>query len=89
MSRKIYDAVATVGEYKNSQGETKKRYVTVGSVFENDEGQLSLKLDAIPVGSNWSGWVSFYEPKQRDAAPQQSRPATTTRHDYAGDNEIF
>ena len=60
-----YEAVATIGEYKDRNGETKKRYVNIGKVFENDKGQLSLKLDTIPVDPNWSGWVSFYEPKER------------------------
>ncbi len=74
MATKKYDAVAMVGEYKNSAGETKKRYMNVGAVFENDKGELSLKLEAIPVGPNWSGWVSFYPPKERDAAPAASAP---------------
>ena len=63
---KKYDAVATIGEYKDRNGETKKRYVNVGTVFENDKGQLSLKLDAVPCAQEWSGWISFFEPKERD-----------------------
>lgn len=27
--KKIYDAVAIIGEYKNKQGDTKKNYLTV------------------------------------------------------------
>ena len=71
MARKIYDAVATVGTYKDRNGEEKKRYVNVGNVFENDKGQLSLKLDSVPVGNEWSGWVSFFEPKERDGQQRQ------------------
>ena len=75
MATKKYDAVATVGEYQKN-GETKKRYLTVGAVFENDKGQLSLKLDALPTVKEWNGWISFYEPKQYDnQASQQSQPA--------------
>lgn len=72
MAKKLYDAVATIGEYKDRNGETKKRYINVGSVFENDKGSLSLKLDSVPVSPEWSGWISFYEPKERDQS--QSRP---------------
>ena len=68
MAIKKYDAVATIGEYKDRNGETKKRYVNVGSVFENDKGNLSLKLDAVPMGQEWTGWISFFEPKERDAS---------------------
>ena len=71
MAKKIYDAVAIVGTYKDRNGEEKKRYVNVGSVFENDKRQLFLKLDSVPVGNEWSGWVSFFEPKERDGQERQ------------------
>jgi hypothetical protein len=61
--KKKYDAVATVGAYTAKDGTEKKRYLTVGAVFENDKGSLSLKLDGMPVSPDWSGWISFYEPK--------------------------
>ena len=78
---KKYDAVATIGEYKDRNGETKKRYVNVGTVFENDKGQLSLKLDAVPCAQEWTGWISFFEPKERDQHSQRGRdvPASEAR----------
>ena len=60
--KKKYDAVATVGKY-TKDGVEKKRYLTVGAVFESDEGKLTLKLEGVPVSPDWSGWISFYEPK--------------------------
>lgn len=68
--RKRYDAVATVGKYRDAHGNEKKRYMTVGAVFEDDDGRLSLKLDGVPCSPDWSGWVSFYEPQDR----QQGQP---------------
>lgn len=77
---KKYDAVATVGTYKDRQtGEDKKRYVTVGAVFEGDDGRLSLKLDAVPCSPDWSGWISFYEPDRN----QQGRGNNTPRQQSA------
>ena len=77
MSVKKYDAVATIGEYTDRNGQKKKRYQNVGAVFENENG-LSLKLDAVPVSKDWSGWIAFYPPKDRSAsAPVQSAPADT------------
>lgn len=71
-SRKKYDAVATVGTYKDKQtGEEKKRFAAVGTVFESEDGRLSLKLDTIPVGPGWSGYISFYEPRDQG---QPQRP---------------
>jgi hypothetical protein len=72
-SRKTHDAVATVGTYKDRNGNEKKRYVNVGSVFTDDDGRQSLKLDSVPVGPEWSGWVSFYEPKERDNSDNRGR----------------
>jgi single-stranded DNA-binding protein len=77
---KRYDAVATIGEYTNKQGEKKKRYLTVGAVMEGNDGRMALKLDALPTNPEWSGWIAFYEPKQQDGyqqrpAPQQSGPS--------------
>lgn len=71
-----FDALATVGEYTDRNGETKKRYQRVGGVFENDKGQLSLRIEALPISKDWNGWVSFYEPKPRDGQnTQTSKPA--------------
>ena len=80
-SRKKYEAVATIGTYIASNGAEKKRYLNVGTVFENDEGRLSLKFDAVPVGQEWNGWISFFEPKERD----QGRP-TQDAHNQAKAN---
>lgn len=93
MAKLKYEAVATTGEYTNKQGEKKKRYTRVGNVFEDDQGRLSLKLDVIPVGPGWSGYISFYEPK-RDDRPAQSSPrpqqqaAPARQNDYSDDDDI-
>ena len=81
--KKKYDAVATVGKYKNNQGEEKKRYLNVGTVFENEKGQLSMKLEALPIGTEWTGWVSFYEPKDNGQS-RQSQPQSEPRRTAAG-----
>jgi len=95
--KKIYDAVATVGKYTDQQGNEKKRYLTIGAVFEGDDGRLSMKLESIPVGPAWSGWVSFYEPKgergttqrqggQSRPAPAESRPSQSAGPHYREDD---
>lgn len=76
-SQYTHDVVATNGEYK-SNGETKKRYINVGKAFTDENGRISIKLDSVPVGPDWSGWLSLYEPKPRDGQqqPQQRQQAT-------------
>ncbi len=76
MARKVYDVVAVIGTYTNRNGEEKKRYLTVGAVFESDRG-LSMKLEAIPVGGEFNGWLSFFEPKERDEQPKGGQGRTT------------
>ena len=74
--KKKYDAVATVGKYTAKDGTEKKRYLTIGAVFEGEGGKLSLKLDGVPVSPDWSGWISFYEPKPYGGAlaPEEEPP---------------
>ena len=75
-SRKIKDLVATIGEYKAQDGEIKKRYLKCGAMFENDEGNQSIKIDGLPVGADWSGWLSLYDPREFNKdSPKTNAPA--------------
>jgi len=66
--------VASTGKYVNSNGEEKNRYQNIGTLFQGDDGRLSAKIDALPIGE-WNGWVNFYDiedkPRQQQAAPQK------------------
>lgn len=86
-SRKRYDAVATVGTYKDASGQERKRYANVGTVFENEDGRLSLKLDTVPVGPGWSGYIQFFDPKPRDSqhGDRQHPPAEPSAPPPAAD----
>lgn len=59
--KKFGNLVATIGEYTNKEGDKKKNYLTVGIVFEDDKGRLSVKMNAMPVTPEWSGWLSIYK----------------------------
>jgi hypothetical protein len=78
--KKIYDAVITTGEYTDSQGNKKKRFLTVGAVFEGDKGP-SMKLEALPV-AGFNGWINFYAPRER-AEQKPAQPQS------AGDEPAF
>lgn len=64
-SKRTHDIVATVGEYKVGD-ETKKRYVNCGSLFTDETGRMSIKLDTTPCSPEWSGWMSAYPVKDKD-----------------------
>lgn len=74
MSTYTHDIVATIGEYTTSNGEKRKRYLTCGKAFTDDQGRVSLKLEAIPCAPEWSGWLSLY-PADKD----RQRPAPENR----------
>lgn len=91
-AKKKYDAVVKTGSY-TVNGEEKGRYLNVGSVMVNDNGEPFLILNRTfnPAGvpnpdGRDSVIVSFYEPQERSEAPrqaptQQSAPTPTTTAD--------
>lgn len=67
---KKYDVVAAIRE----EGRDKPRWVNCGAVIETAKG-LSLKLESLPVGPGWNGWLSLFEPKAKDDKP--TKPAAS------------
>lgn len=76
------------------QGETKSRYLKIGTIFQRDDGSEAILIEALPVGGaarEWNGWVNRYPIKPRnggdgynDAAP---KPAQRTDAAY-GDEDL-
>ena len=77
------DLVVKTGSYTTPQGETKSRYLKIGTVFTRDDGSEAILIEALPVGGaarEWNGWVNRYPIKPRnggdgynDAAPKPSK----------------
>lgn len=84
---KRLDAIATVGEYKDPKtGDMKKRYAKCGSVFINDEGAISFKMDTVPVGG-WDGWINAREPFDGEK-PARSSAAPTRKTRGSGFDDM-
>lgn len=67
----MYDLVVSTGEYNDRQGNTKKKWLTIGKMFEGDKGPFlvlepHINIGALPRGPKGSVVVNCYEPKQRD-----------------------
>ena len=75
MAKKVFDAAVSTGTYTDSQGQEKKRWVNVGAVFEHDGGGMSLKLETVPVGKEWSGWISFFVKEREYQQPKEASKA--------------
>lgn len=85
MSTYTHDIVATIGEYTTTNGEKRKRYLTCGKAFTDDQGRISLKLEAIPCAPEWSGWLSLYpaDKERQRPAPESRQPDEKRRHEAA------
>lgn len=85
-------AVAVTGKYTDRQGNEKKRYTNVGTLFQYDDGGLTLKLDSVPVGEGWNGFISFYDIEERSSGgggdggtERGSGRAQSSRQDFSAD----
>jgi hypothetical protein len=66
--KKFKNIVVITGTYKTREGQEKKRYQTIGSVFLDDNDNLKIKIDSIPiVDGGWTGWANCYELEEREA----------------------
>lgn len=56
------DVKARVREYTDKDGKTKGVYEKVGTLFATPHlSHMALKIDSIPVGNEWNGWVSVFK----------------------------
>ena len=65
-------------KYQDNQGQEKTKYTKIGAWFENDQGQLSVKLDALPMpDEKGECWLKLFVPQPQDGQqppPQQQQP---------------
>ena len=87
---KRLDAIATIGEYKDAKtGEMKKRYLKCGMVRIDDEGNISFKMDAAPLGNYWDGWFNAKEPFDGENPARQSNAPTRRGNSSFEDDAPF
>jgi hypothetical protein len=65
MSKKMLDIKFAAREYE-SEGKTKTAWTNHGTLFINEAGRISIKIDSMPVGENFKGWFQVFEQKPRD-----------------------
>lgn len=67
--KKVKRLVASGGKYTAADGSEKTRWIPVGTMFKRDDGNLAIKIDAVPVGE-FNGWVSLFDfDDERKSAP--------------------
>lgn len=70
--RKTHDAVFAGEKYTDRDGNEKTRFINMGALFQRDDGSMCAKIESIPVG--FTGWVSFYEPRDKQQSERPQRP---------------
>lgn len=68
MAKKIMDIVSG----REVQGREKKVWQKHGILIVGDDGRVSIKLESIPVGDGWNGWLSVFEQKERETGGAMS-----------------
>lgn len=76
MTTHTHDVLATIGEYRDKSGQTKKQRIKIGRVFTGDDGRQAIKLDSMPVAPGWNGWLNIF-PKQDENRQAPQQPHTT------------
>lgn len=72
-----YDAVHT-RKYTNKDGEEKKAYTNIGTVFEREDGSLCMKM--------LDSWVNFYPIKMKEEGYKAAKQAV--QNDGFEDSQI-
>ena len=68
--------IGDVCAYCKPPNMSKALYVKIGTAFTDEDGQISLKLDSLPLSSaNWTGWVNIFDSKKGEAPATASRPS--------------
>lgn len=68
--KKIKNIVVITGTYTNKDGQEKKRYQIIGSLFEDGEN-FKIKLDTIPLADGgWTGWANCYDVEEKTNKPE-------------------
>lgn len=84
--RKVKDVLAANGEYVDQQGQQKTRWIRVGTMLKNDQsGQTAIKMDCLPIGAEFDGWLVLKDPQPRDGEQKrQARPQRQQDEDTDG-----
>jgi hypothetical protein len=83
MSNKIKDVTVIVGTYTNAQGQEKRRYKTIGAIYQTKTGQ-QLKIDQFPiVEGGWNGWAYLNDPKPTEAEPAPTKSQSASRQNFS------
>ena len=69
--KKVKNLVAKNGSYEKD-GQEKARWLTIGSLFQREDGSMCIKLDCTPV-SDWDGWANCWDDDRKKGADVEEK----------------
>ena len=79
--KKVKRLVGGAGTY-TVDGQEKTRWFPMGTLFKKDNGDLVIKLDGIPLGTDFNGWVNLFDFDDDGAKPAPApKPAASADED--------
>jgi hypothetical protein len=85
--KKQYDIKYAAREYKTSDGTQKTYWSQHGSMWIDEHGSVTIKLDSIPVGEKWTGYMKAFPSKPREQQQKTSYQGLPADDDF--DNVPF
>jgi hypothetical protein len=73
----LMNATIVTGQYTDNQGQQKKSYLTIGTLFVYQNGSMSLKLDALPTNTQN---IAFYPRKAKEHNPPMQNQTNQNNH---------
>ncbi len=58
---------------KGEQEDGRAIWTRCGVMIEKDNGKRSIKLDVLPLGQDWDGWLVVCERRPREEEGQEAR----------------
>ena len=71
-----FDLVAA-RKYDTRSGEQKTHWINCGEAVKWSDGNITIRLDAVPTFAGWDGKLSLFVKKEREQqrAPEPPKPA--------------
>lgn len=68
--KKQFDIKYAARDYQTSDGSRKTYWSQHGSMWIDDNGSVTIKLDSIPIGEKWTGYMKAFPSKPREQKTQ-------------------
>ena len=69
--KKQYDIKFAARKYTTQDGQEKTYWSNHGTMWMDEEGKVTIKLDSIPQSANWDGYFKAFPHRPKDDRSQR------------------